>query len=164
MSLFENDEYQWRETYFVLFDKAKRPSAKVMETLLTGLNKSYEVRDVQATENGDFESLTLISNDDYAAMDLTCGTSEEIQEQIQDLAEELKESAGPDELATIERIPECTARLEVYHFEQMVFVGSSGAEDEPDDFMDPGSLLVVLERIAELCGGIVVDPQSNSLL
>jgi hypothetical protein len=67
-------------------------------------------------------------------------------------------------MPTIKRIPECTARVDVYHFEQMVFVGSSGPDDEIDDFMDPGSLLVVLERIAELCDGIVVDPQSNSLL
>ena len=97
-------------------------------------------------------------------MDLTCIAGEEVVEQMQELAVEMKEMAGPDELPVINRIPECTARLEVYHFEQMVFVGASGAEDEPDDFMDPGSLLVVLERIADLCDGIVVDPQSNSLL
>ena len=76
----------------------------------------------------------------------------------------MKELAAPDEMEIVKRIPDCTARLEVYHFEQMVFVGSSGSEDEPDDFMDPGSLLVVLERIAEMCDGIVVDPQSNSLM
>ena len=46
----------------------------------------------------------------------------------------------------------------------MVFVGSSGEGEEPDDFMDPGSLLVVLERIAEMFNGVVVDPQSNSLM
>ena len=164
MSLFENDEYQWRETYFVLFDESKRPSADAIESLLKELNKGYEVRDVRASETGEFESLTLISKDDYAAMDLTCSASDEIRDQINDLAEELKSTASPDEMPTIKRIPECTARVDVYHFEQMVFVGSSGPDDELDDCMDPGSLLVVLERIAELCDGIVVDPQSNSLL
>lgn len=162
MSLFENDEYQWRETYFVLFDKTKRPSAEQLESLLTGVNVGYQIQDVRATEEGLFESLTLISADDYAAMDLTCLATEEVREQVEELATELRSTAAPDELPTIERIPACTARLEVYHFEQMVFVG--GSEDEPDDFMDPGSLLVVLERIAELCDGIIVDPQSNSLL
>ncbi len=164
MSLFENDEYQWRETYFVLFDKEKRPTAEQIDDLMSGLNKGYVVSDVRANDEGAFESLTLISKDDYAAMDLTCAANEEILEQIRELGDELKETAGPDEIERVKRIPECTARLEVYHFEQMVYVGSSGPEDEPDDFMDPGTLLVVLDRIAELCDGIVVDPQSNSLM
>lgn len=164
MSLFENDEYQWRETYFVLFEKENRPTAEQLETLLKNLNKAYEIRDVRSDDQGMFESLTLISADDYAAMDLTCADNEEICDQILELGREIAELAGPDELPTIKRIQKCTARLEVYHFEQMVFVGSAGSDDEPDDFMDPGSLLVVLDRIAELCDGIVVDPQSNSLM
>ena len=164
MSLFENNEYQWRETYFVVFDKAKRPTATAFEGLISGLNKGYEVRDGRADAEGAFESLTLISKDDYAAMDLTCVVHDEIPQQMEELFNEMKDIAGPDELPTVKRIPECTARLEVYHFEQMVYVGSSGPEDEPDDFMDPGSLLVVLERIAEMVDGIVVDPQSNSLM
>jgi len=31
MSTFERDEYKWRETYFVLFDAAKRPSLQQVE-------------------------------------------------------------------------------------------------------------------------------------
>lgn len=164
MSLFENDEYQWRETYFILFDASQRPTAGELETLLRELNDNYEIRDVRENDQGKFESLTLLSRDDYAAMDLTCAEGEEIQSQISELAEELQKMAGPDELPTIRRIPEYTARLEIYHFEQMVFVGSSSPDDEPDDFMDPGSLLVVLDRIAEKCNGVIVDPQSNSLM
>ena len=164
MSLFENDEYQWRETYFVLFDAANRPTTAAFQDLFSSLNKNYEIRDVSSDDSGEFESLTLISKDDYAAMDITCVVNDDIPEQMAQLANEMKELAGPDELETINKIPACTARLEIYHFEQMVFVGSSGPEDEPDDFMDPGSLLVVLERIAAMCEGIVVDPQSNSLV
>ena len=164
MSLFENDEYQWRETYFVLFDRNQRPNAAQLQQLLSSLDKGYEVRDLRSNEEGVFESVTLISKDDYAAMDLTCVSSDEICDQIKELAEELSELAGPDEIERVKKIATCTARLEVYHFEQMVFVGSSGPDDEPDDFMDPGSLLLVLDRIAELCDGIVVDPQSNSLM
>ena len=164
MSLFENDEYQWRETYFVLFDASKRPTAQAVENLLRELNNNYKLLDVRGGEDGSFESLTLLSPDDYAAMDLSCVAGEEVTEQVADLAEELKKSAAPDEMEIIGKIPHCTARMEVYHFEQLVFVGSSSDADEPDDFMDPGSLLVVLEKIASLCDGIVVDPQANSLL
>ncbi len=164
MSLFENDEYQWRETYFVLFDAERLPSASVIEDLLRNLNRNYELRDIRSSDDGRFESLTLFSPDDYVAMDLSCITGEEVKEQVTELAEQLRATAAPEELDAIQRIPQCTARLEVYHFEQLVFVGSSGEMDEPDDFMDPGSLLVILDKIAELFDGIVVDPQTNSIL
>ena len=164
MSLFENDEYQWRETYFVLFDAARRPTLEALQDLLQTLNANYDLQDARADDKGLFESLTLLSRNDYAAMDLSCVSGEDVREQVIDLAKELASTAGPDELEVINKIPACSARMEVYHFEQLVFVGSSGEDDEPDDFMDPGALLVVLERIAELCHGIVVDPQANSIL
>ena len=34
MSLFENDEYRWRETYFVLFHEENRPSADAIVAAL----------------------------------------------------------------------------------------------------------------------------------
>lgn len=164
MSLFENSEYQWRETYFVYFDASNRPSTEVIRAMLQDLNSGYEISNVRSGESGEFESLTLISKDDYAAMDLTCVATEEMQEQTQELVAELKENAMPDEKDMIAKVDASNCRLEVYHFEQLVFVGASGSEDEPDDFMDPGSLLVVLNQIADMCDGIVVDPQSNSFL
>jgi hypothetical protein len=30
--------------------------------------------------------------------------------------------------------------------------------------MDPGALLVVLQKLGSLCDGVVVDPQSTTLL
>jgi hypothetical protein len=164
MSLFENEEYQWRETYFVLLDAKNRPLGTELAQALRRLDPRYQVTNVRADSQGLFESLTLISPDDYAAMDITCVLGDEVREQGAELADKLKASASSDELAVIRRIPYCTARIEVYHFEQLVFVGSSGEEGETDDFMDPGALLVVLGKIAKLCDGIVVDPQAGSLL
>jgi len=164
MSLFENSEYQWRETYFVYFDAGKRPSTASLKAMLSELNSAYELSNIRSGDDGEFESLTLISKDDYAAMDLTCVATEEMQEQTQELVQELEANAMPDEKEMINRVGESNCRLEVYHFEQLVFVGATESEDEPDDFMDPGSLLVVLNQIAEICDGIVVDPQSNSFL
>ena len=59
MSLFENDEFQWRETYFILFDANRRPLASDLQKQLKKLDPRYEVRDVRADEAGRFESLTL---------------------------------------------------------------------------------------------------------
>ena len=40
MSTFERDEYKWRETYFVLFESAKRPSLKKIEATLRDADPS----------------------------------------------------------------------------------------------------------------------------
>jgi hypothetical protein len=163
MSLFENEEYQWRETYFVLFDAERRPSAVELAELLQRIDPRYRIDDVRSNAEGQFESLTLRSPDDYAAMDITCVQGDEVREQVAELVVELKGNASEADRKTLRRLGQCTGRIEVYHFEQLVFVGAA-EENEPDDFMDPGSLLVVLEKIAQLCDGIVVDPQAGALL
>lgn len=163
MSLFENSEYQWRETYFVFLHPGKRPTAEQLQDMLQESNKGYELQNLRRSETGEFESLTLLSKDDYAAMDITCVATEDMREQIDELVEQLEENALPDEKEMVAQVRESPYRIEVYHFEQLVFVGSSSGDD-PDDFMDPGSLLVVLNQLADLCDGVVVDPQSNSFL
>ena len=164
MSLFENDEYQWRETYFILFDEAKRPLATEMQRRLKKLDPRYEVRDVRADEQGRFESLTLFSPDDYAAMDISFLCGDEVVEQTAALIGELlKVASGDDEKRRIRQLAQRRCRFDVYHFEQLVFVGRESDEDE-DDFMDPGALLIVMEKIAKLCDGVVVDPQANAIL
>lgn len=164
MSLFENDEYQWRETYFILFDEAKRPLATEMQRRLKKLDPRYEVRNVRADEQGRFESLTLFSPDDYAAMDISFLCGDEVVEQTAALIGELlKVASGEEEKRRIRQLAQRRCRFDVYHFEQLVFVGRESDEDE-DDFMDPGALLIVMEKIAKLCDGVVVDPQANAIL
>ena len=37
-------------------------------------------------------------------------------------------------------------------------------EDEADEMLDPSALLIVLDALVELTGGVGVDPQSGTLL
>jgi hypothetical protein len=164
MSLFENDEYQWRETYFILFKDDDRPPAEDVKHALQKMDPRYEVRDVRADDEGRFESLTLVAPDDYAAMDISFVTGEEVIEQTAELTNELLKGAFSDEeRGVIRQLSEYRCRFDVYHFEQLVFVGRD-SEGEDDDFMDPGALLSVMEKIASLCEGVVVDPQANTIL
>ena len=164
MSLFENDEYQWRETYFVLFEDGNRPKVEAVTSALKRLDPRYEIRDARADGEDRFESLTLISPDDYAAMDISLVSGDEVVEQTASLIDELLKAAGSQaEKNAIKQFAKYRTRSDVYHFEQLVFVGRD-SEEEDDDFMDPGSLLIVMERIAKLCGGVVVDPQANVIL
>lgn len=165
MSLFENDEYQWRETYFILFDEAQQPSARQLEQALRRLDPRYEVRDVRADENGRFESLTLIAPDDYSAMDISLVRGDEVVEQTNELMKELlKNASSPKEKQHIRDLSRYRTRYDVYHFEQLIFVGREDGDDDMDDFMDPGAVLTVMQEIAELCRGVIVDPQAYTII
>lgn len=162
MSLFERSGYQWRETYFVLFDVKNRPNAEKLSAEVARLNKRFQIEDIRANDEGRIASMTVISPDDFAAMDITCIVGEEVEEQLPLLQDELKANVDSDEeREQIERLAASTARFDVFHFEKQM--GDGGDSDEPE-FLDPGGVLMVLERLADLCDGIVVDPQSASLL
>ncbi len=162
MSLFANGNYRWRETYFVLFEQSKLPSPQDMKKALKGLGTGYEILDESIDEDGCIEALTVVSGYDFAAMDISYVTGEEVAEQIAELQSEL----GDAELTTLEQekleqLPQCNARFDIYHFQQVM---DNDSNDDEDEYMDPGSLLAVLERLAQLCDGVGVDPQAGSLL
>jgi hypothetical protein len=162
MSTFERDEYKWRETYFVLFDSAKRPSLKRVERMLHDLSDRFQLTNPVADDDGRFESITVISPDDYAALDISYMSGEEVVEQVETLQQELKGSAADaEERAKLGRIKKCDARFDLLHFEQ---TAAGEPEDELDEMLDPSMLLIVLDAVVELTGGVGVDPQSGTLL
>lgn len=161
MSMFENDQYRWRETYFVLFSAANRPSVQAMEKTLTGLNAHFTLANASLDESGRLESISVLSPEDFAAVDICYVEGEEVLEQVAEMADEL-EAAGcqAGELAKLERLRACDARFDVLHFEQVLELEDGG----PDEMLDPSALLVVLEALAGLTGGVAIDPQSGALM
>jgi hypothetical protein len=159
MSLFENDEYQWRETYFVMFAEKTRPKAEVVAKAIQELGQDYVLTDMRADEQGNCESFTLYSPRDYAAMDVSYVVGEEVTEQVEQLRKDLRSMPlTQEEQAKLKVLPRCTARFDVYHFEHIV-----GMEEE-DEMLDPGSLLLVLERLGALCRGVAFDPQAGTVI
>ncbi len=162
MSLFENSFFRWRETYFVLFRSKDRPSAESAIEALKQLGTPYNIDGVRADDDGLLETLTLYSPDDFAAMDISYIVGEEVAEQVEALqAEWGQEAVDGEEAAYRRQLADCDARFDIYHFEQLV----PGEEQEDEDgFLDPGSLLIVLQMLAGLCSGVGVDPQSGTLI
>ena len=161
MSLFADSRYQWRETYFVLFDRQHRPAAADVRKSLSELGK-LEIQEVQGDEAGLLESLTVLSHADAAGMDITFVTGEEVKEQITELKKEWKgQKFPPDEQAKVQRALVANARFDIYHFEE---IGDSFLDNEEDEILDPATLLLVLARLARLCHGVGIDPQAGSVL
>lgn len=160
MSLFEDPRYRWRETFFILLESEDRPTADSLSKSIADLGSKYEVSKIQTDENGLFEALTLKSPYDFSAMDIAYVEGEEVTTQVAELIDDLRDAGlSSAETEKLERLSSCDARFDVFHFEQ---VDDSGGEG--DDIMDPGALLIVLEKVAGICRGISIDPQSGSLM
>lgn len=160
MSMFENDQYRWRETYFVLFQSSKRPTLEKLQQAISKLNSRFTLTNLSADESGLFESLTVLSPDDFAALDVSYLDGDEVLEQGAELVDELETTdCRAEERARLDRIRQCDARFDVLHFEQIV-----SFDDEADEMLDPSALLVVMQALARETDGIAVDPQAGTFL
>src|SRR5262245_38699399 len=92
MSTFEHHDFKWRETYFVLFDAARRPPLDEVKRRLARLNPRFELSPGEADDAGRFDSISLRSPQDYAAMDISYVSGEEVSEQVDELQREMKGS------------------------------------------------------------------------
>ena len=152
----ERDEYHWRETYFILYDSRSRPTLTQIERALGELSDRYQLGRLMADDEGRFESLTLNSPDDNAALEISHEEGEAVVEQTTELAKQLKNEAEPDQLAALLK---ADARLDVMHFEQV----TPGEEDE-EEMLDPSCLLLVVDALVKLTEGIPIDPASGAIL
>lgn len=157
MSLFGNPRYQYRETYFILFNVDNRPDEAALIQAINELGDRYEVKEVHQDQENQFESMTVVAPSDFAGLDLTYVEGEEVHEQVAELNEQFKTTTlTGDELQKIAKIGNCNARFDVLHFEEV--------SHSEDDFLDPGTLLTVVEKIAGICDGVGIDRESLTII
>ncbi len=163
MSMFEDRQYQWRETYFVLFRAANRPPMDALKKRLERSECRFTLTNCVSNKKGLVESLTILAPDDFAALDISYLAGEEVREEARSLAAELKTAECRREDRTkIDQLMACDGRFDILHFER---VGDRAAAEEDEEGMfDPSGLLIVLDALVELTGGIAVDPQSGAML
>lgn len=154
-----DDRFEWRETYFILFPSAKRPTLKQVEKAVKKLGSHFELSGEEADEAGMLETLHIRSPEDHSALEIDYLSGDEVQMQVEELTKQMRgETAERDKLAHLKK---CDARFEVMHFEEM---GDGYDREEADEVFDPSALLVVLDALVDLTGGVGVDPQSGTLL
>ena len=158
MSLFENDSYLYRDTFFILFENLNRPSGTIVKAVIEQIAENYELNNLREVD-GEFESVTIICPHDSSAMEISYVGGEEVIEQVDNLREELLSTTlEADEHKKLQSLSKCNARFDIYHFE------CQHGSEESGEMLDPGGLLLIMERIANVCEGVGLDPQSNSLL
>lgn len=161
-------ELSWRETYFVLFPADHRPTLSQVEGAITDASNRLVVENLEANDDGLFNSALVQAPDDNAAMEISYEGGDQVAEQSAELAKKMKKRLAGEQLAKLLR---SDARFDIMHFERIV---TSYEDDEdlggdPDDelqfeALDPASLITVLEALTRLTGGIAIDPGSGEIM
>lgn len=160
----QNDEQlEWRDTYFVLFKQSDRPTLTQVEAAITETSRRLKLENLEADEDGMFESLLVQAPQDNAALEISYERGEAVIEQSAELAKQLRDELG---LKQLQQMLKSDARLDVMLFER-VRDGESESEDDEEwetGALDPSSLLNVVEALAKLTGGLPIDPASGAIL
>jgi hypothetical protein len=158
------DQLEWRDTYFILFQKSDRPTLTQVEAAITESSRRLKLENLEADDDGMFESALVQAPQDNAALEISYETGEAVAEQSVDLAKQLKDELDAKEL---KKMLKADARLDVMLFERVSHNGLGADEDEDDwetGSLDPASLLNVVDALAKLTGGLPIDPASGAIM
>ena len=162
MSLFDDSNYRWRDTFLVLFDDEQRPTVELALSAIQQIGK-FEVRNSSESESQHIESITITSNVDLTGLEILYVAGAEVVEETEALVVELTEDAmllGQEN--ALVQLSTANARFDILHFEKITENSNEPSDD--DELMDPGSLLTVTAALADLVNGVAVDPSSASFV
>jgi hypothetical protein len=118
MSLFSDERYTWRETYFVLFDPVMRPCLSDVRRELRHVAGTLTILGNTAEPNGNLVSMTVASYEDHSALEIMYHEGNNVHSEIGLLAELLEKGSTPKEKEQLLHAKNYRAKFEVLHFEQ----------------------------------------------
>src|SRR5579863_6679467 len=139
----EGSRFEWRETYFVLFQADRRPLLTDVETAVKRLRGHFLLTEPMADDEGRIESINVVSPEDHSALEIDYHAGNEVIAQAAELGGEIRQ-AGDADREKLKKLRGCDARFEVMHFEEMPDVVD---EADDDEVFDPSALLVVLDAL-----------------
>ena len=162
MSLFDDPNYRWRDTFLVLFDDEQRPTVELALSAIQQIGR-FEIRNSSESETQLIDSITITSSVDLIGLEILYVAGAEVVEETEALVIELAEDAmllGQEN--SLAQLSAANARFDILHFEKITEHSNEPTDD--DELMDPGSLLAVTAALADLVSGVAVDPSSASFV
>ncbi|MCI0331778.1 MAG: hypothetical protein L0228_00965 [Planctomycetes bacterium] len=159
-----DDQLEWRDTYFILFQQSDRPTLTQVEAAITEASRRLKLENLEADDDGMFESVLVQAPQDNAALEISYETGDAVIQQSADLAKQLRDDLKAKEL---KQMLKADARLDVMLFERVreeEFADEDDDEDWDTGSLDPSSLLNVVDALAKLTGGLPIDPASGAIL
>jgi hypothetical protein len=166
MQDYNDDQLEWRDTYFILFQHSQRPTVTQVENAISGSSQRLKLEHLEADDVGMFESVLVQAPQDNAALEISYETGDAVVQQSAELARQLK---GEIDAKQLQRILKADSRLDVMLFERVRGDSWGEAGDEEDEewassSLDPASLLNVVGALAKLTRGLPIDPASGSIM
>ena len=160
----QHGELEWRETYFILFPAEQRPSLIQIDDVLSKVSDRVVTKNQHANEDGLFESILVDSPADHAALEISYEAGDAVIEQSLEIAKQLKSELDGEQLQQLMR---SNARLDIMHFERLdesapVFADDEGFSEE--EMLDPTCLLLTVDALVDVTGGIPIDPASGTVM
>jgi hypothetical protein len=118
MSLFSDERYTWRETYFVLFDPARRPQLSAVRRELRHVAGALSILESKSEPNGNLLEMMVASYEDHAALEIVYHEGKTVQTEIARLTELLEKGSTAKEKKQLLNAQKFQAKFEILHFEQ----------------------------------------------
>jgi len=119
MSLYDDDRYTWRETYFVLFDDLRRrPLLDELRRELQLYGKTLKILAGQANGEGRLRQLTVASYEDHSALEIIFRQGAKVAAETDSLLRILEKGCTPKERERLRLVKQWSTKLDVLHFEQ----------------------------------------------
>ena len=118
MTLFDDNRYDWRETYFVYFESSHRPKLPEIRRALRIHAPFLSILDYKTESDGSLVAMTIASYEDHAAMEIVYRDGSDVSGEARLFAHSLKKDAGEEERLKLQKIAQCKMRFDVHHFEQ----------------------------------------------
>jgi hypothetical protein len=118
MSLYGDDRYTWRETYFVYFDSTHRPKLADVRRELHAVAPLLKILDSKSEPDGRLTAMTVASYEDHAALEIVYREGNDVLDEIRGMSAMLEIIASQKEKDQLHKIVQCKSRFDVLHFEQ----------------------------------------------
>ncbi len=166
MSLFDNPDYQWRETYFVYYARCKMPRLEEavgrMRKRIPGVCATETARD----EKGNLQAVSILFPDSPSGVELILSSPDDMDKPIEEAKNMLDDM--PDK-RTRHALCRSDSRVDILHFERTgnkrIEHDLFDSEDDhnPEDF-DPSSMFTLIDQLIDLTKGVAIDPQSGMVV
>ena len=166
MSLFDNPEYKWRETYFVYYSRETVPQfEKALGSVRKRIPGVSEI-DVTRDDSGELQAVSLLFPTGASGVDLILTSPSDDASPIEEANNMLDEI--PDK-RTRNILKRSDSRVDILHFEKTTEKKHTfdlfGSED--DDLLeefDPSGLLMLIDQLVKTSHGVAIDPQTGITL
>jgi hypothetical protein len=119
MTLFDDERYVWRETYFVLFEPKMRPQFVEVRKNFDTRAGCFSILDKKIFDDDSMESITIASYEDHAAIEIIYTEGETVLKENQALFNTISKDCPPKERDLLRKAKNFTARYNILHFEQV---------------------------------------------